>query len=303
MILVVGATGLSGGEVCRRLAGSGQEVRALVRPTSDATKKQGLKDCGAALITGDLKDRDSLMAACRGATVVISTASSTISRHAGDSIETVDLEGQLKLIEAAKANGVERFIFVSFRHDGQNASPLSEAKQAVEHALRGLNYTILQASFFMEVWLSPALGFDYRNGKARIYGSGQNQISWVSFRDVASFCAECVENPAAERAVIEVGGPDALSPLEVVRIFEQESGRRFEIEHVPVEAIEAQLAGATNSLEKSFAALMLQCSRGDAIDMRPVLEKFPIRLTPMRDYAKQVVEVKATSGQAQSSGL
>lgn len=235
------------------------------------------------------------MAACRGATVVISTASSTISRQAGDSIETVDLEGQLKLVEAAKANGVERFIFVSFRHDGQNASPLSEAKQAVEHALRDLNYTILQASFFMEVWLSPALGFDYPNAKARIYGSGKNQLSWVSFRDVASFCTECVGNPAAERTVMEVGGPEALSPLEVVRIFEQESGRGFELERVPAEALEAQTRSATNSLEKSFAALMLQCSRGDAIDMQPVLEKFQIPLTSVRDYAKQVLRAQTAA--------
>ncbi len=188
MILVVGATGLLGGEVCRRLSGEGRAVRALVRSTSDPAKKQQLKDGGAELVVGDLKDRDSLMEACRGANAIISTASSTISRQSSDSIETVDLQGQLNLVEAAKANGVERFIFVSFRHDGQNPSPLSQAKQAVESALRDFNYTILQASFFTEVWLSPMLGFDYPNAKARIYGSGESKISWVSFRDVGEFC-------------------------------------------------------------------------------------------------------------------
>jgi uncharacterized protein YbjT (DUF2867 family) len=62
MILVAGATGLVGSEVCRRLVGRGREVRALVRETSDAGKKKALQECGATLVTGDLKDRGSLIA-------------------------------------------------------------------------------------------------------------------------------------------------------------------------------------------------------------------------------------------------
>jgi uncharacterized protein YbjT (DUF2867 family) len=293
MILVVGATGLLGGEVCRRLRAKGQAVRALVRETSDMAKKQALLDSGTTLATGDLKDKASLLDACRGVAAVVSTASSTLSRQPNDSIETVDLQGQLNLVEAAKANGIDRFIFVSFRHNPQNPSPLAEAKQAVERALRDLNYTILQASFFMQVWLTPMLGFDYANAKARIYGSGENGISWISVFDVAEFCVASLENPAAQRAVIEVGGPQALSLLGAVRIFEQESGRKFELEHIPVQSIEAQMGAATNSLEKSLAALMLGASRGDVIDMRPVLERFPIQLASLRDYAKQVLEVKS----------
>ena len=98
------ATGLLGSEVCRRLAGRGRECRALVRETSDAQKKKALKESGATLVTGDLKDRDSLMAACKGAKAIISTASATISQQPSDSIEAVDLKGQLNLVAAAKAN-------------------------------------------------------------------------------------------------------------------------------------------------------------------------------------------------------
>jgi hypothetical protein len=56
------------------------------------------------------------------------------------------------------------------------------------------------------------------------------------------------------------------------------------------------MRAASNSLEKSFAALMLQLARGDAMDMRPVLEKFPIRLMSVRGYARQVVGAKAGAG-------
>ena len=175
MNLVVGATGLVGGEICRRLAEQGKPVKALVRTTSDPAKVDALEASGVAIAIGDLKDRSSLDAACQGVTAVISTASATLSRQEGDSLKTVDSEGQIRLVDAAKGAGVEQFVFVSFRNR-ENPSlqyPLKVAKRAVEDHLmeNGLTYTVLQASWFMEVWLSPALGFDFANAKAQIYGA------------------------------------------------------------------------------------------------------------------------------------
>jgi uncharacterized protein YbjT (DUF2867 family) len=146
----------------------------------------------------------------------------------------------------------------------------------------------------MEVWLTPMVGFDYPNAKARILGAGDKKVSWVSFMDVAEFCVASLDSPSAQRATIEVGGPEPLSPLEVVRIFEQESGRTFALEHVPGEALRAQVNAAANSLEKSMAALMLQASQGDAMDMLPVLAKIPVQLTSVRDYARHVLGARVS---------
>src|SRR5687768_10569259 len=101
MILVAGATGLVGMEVCQWLAGRGERVRALVRETSAASKLDTLRAAGVELVNGDLKDPDSLTRALDGVDAVISTASSTLSRQPGDSIETVDGEGQLNLVRTA----------------------------------------------------------------------------------------------------------------------------------------------------------------------------------------------------------
>jgi uncharacterized protein YbjT (DUF2867 family) len=284
-----------GNEVCRQLALRRQAVRALFRPTSAPTKVAALRGWGAELVSGDLKDRASLQNAAAGASAIISTASITLSRQPGDSIETVDLEGQLNLVEAARAAGVDRFIFVSFRHDIQVPHPLGAAKRAVESAIRDLNYTSIQASWFMQVWLSPALGFDYLNASVRVYGAGHGKISWVSAPDVAEFCVAAVENPEAQRRIIEVGGPEPLSPLDVVRIFEEESGRKFQVEHVPEQTLRQQYESAQDSLQKSFAALMLAYAHGDAIDMGPALKLFPIRLTSVRDYARHILQAQAAS--------
>src|SRR2546422_127605 len=160
MNLVIGATGLLGGEICRQLRQAGKPVRALTRATADPVKVEQLKRSGATLVQGDLKDRASLDAACRGVATVITTASTTFSRQAGDSIQTVDLEGQVRLVDAAKAAGVSRFVYVSYSHQINVDCPLTTAKRSVEAHLQqsGMTFTILAPSVFMEVWLSPALG-------------------------------------------------------------------------------------------------------------------------------------------------
>jgi uncharacterized protein YbjT (DUF2867 family) len=257
-----------GNVICERLRADGQPVRALIRRTSNPDKVHALRSLGCELSIGDLKTLIRLTLLARGISAVIATASSTLSRQPGNSIESVDLQGQLALANAARDAGVQRFIYISFRNDPSVQYPLTHAKRSVERSIADLDYTSIQASWFMEVWLSPALGFDYIHGKALIYGDGSKPISWVSFRDVAEFCVAAVLHSIASRSVLAVGGPEALTPLEVVKIFEEESGRTFEVEKVPVTKLREQLDFANDSLEKSFAGLMLQYAHGDAIDMR-----------------------------------
>jgi uncharacterized protein YbjT (DUF2867 family) len=287
MDLVVGATGLLGSEICRLLAVENRPARALVRPTSDPTKVEQLKSLNVEIAQGDLKERASLDEACRDVSTVISTASSTISRQEGDSIQAVDLEGQLSLVDAAKEAGVRHFVLISFPRVDVDF-PLQDAKRVVEDHLMssGLTYTVLQPTFFMEVWLSPALGFDAADAKGQIYGSGENKISWISYKDVAKFAVASVDNLEARNAVIELGGPEALSPHEVVRTFEELQGQKFEVQYVPEEALTEQMESSSDPLQRSFAGLMLYYSRGDVIDMQPTLARFPVQLTSVRDYAK-----------------
>jgi NADH dehydrogenase len=286
MNLIVGATGMLGGEICRLLAEQGKTVRALVRDTSDPERVSRLHGLGMDVVQGDLKDRSSLDAACRGASVAISTASSTLSRREGDSIESVDRQGQLNLVEAAEVAGVKHFVHISFPNVDIDF-PLQSAKRAVEDRLRRgrMKYTILQPTCFMEVWLSPALGFDPARASVQVYGRGHNKISWISFQDVAKFAVAALDNPRASNKVIKLGGPDALSPLEVVRLAEQAVGKQAVVQHVPEEALRAQYDAATESLQKSLAALMLYHARGDVIDMTEAMRALPVRdLRSVREF-------------------
>ena len=79
MILVAGATGVLGGLVCQRLRDRREAVRALVRASSDPARKERLRAMGVELAEGDLRDRASLDAACRGADTVVSTVSMIVT--------------------------------------------------------------------------------------------------------------------------------------------------------------------------------------------------------------------------------
>ena len=273
MILVAGATGYLGTEICRLLRERGDDVRALVRRTSNPEKVERLRTLGVELATGDLKDPRSLDAACRHVDTVISTASSTISRQPDDSIQRVDHDGQMALLNAAVANGVERYLFVSFSGNLDLDCALTSAKRAVERSVResGMTYTILRPSFFIEVWLSPAFGFDVDQGTARIFGTGDQRMSWISLADVARFTVECIDHPAAKNAVFEMGG-EAVSPNELVREVERRTGRPMAVERVPTEALRAQREQASDPMEHTFATLMMGYAQGDEVDIGPARE-------------------------------
>jgi uncharacterized protein YbjT (DUF2867 family) len=286
MNLVAGATGSVGGAIVEALRGEGKPVRALVRESSDPERVQRLEALAAEVVRGELRDPDSLERACARAATVVSGVT-TIGSLGTDSIGDVDRDGQLSLVDAADSAGVAHFIYVSYTCHVDMANPLTEAKRAVEK-LRGsaMAFTILRPSYFMEMWLGPPLGWELAAGSVRVLGSGEQQVSWISARDVVAAVVACVDNPDAHGETIELGGPAAVSPLEVVRLAKSISGRTIAVEHVPVEALEQQARDAAGSDGSIFPSLMLCQTSGDEIDPAPAWLQ---PRTSVEDYLRGVL--------------
>jgi uncharacterized protein YbjT (DUF2867 family) len=207
-------------------------------------------------------------------------------------IESVDRNGTKNLIDAAKKTGVKRFIYTSFSKNIDADFPLRNAKRDVEEYLKNseLTYTILRPGYFMEVWLSEAVGFDAANGKVQVCGDGQNPISYISYKDVARFAVKSLENPMTENAILELGGPQPLSQLEVIKIYESQSDRKFEVKHVPLEALENQMNTADDPMQKSFSGLMVCLAQGDSILMKEKEKQFGVELTTVKQFAGKTME-------------
>jgi nucleoside-diphosphate-sugar epimerase len=110
-VLVTGGTGFTGGHLCRRLAGNGVSVRALVR---DRARCRELSELGVELVVGDLRDRESLIEAVRGVETVYHIAAlfreENVSRA---EVWATNVEGTRAMLDAAIDAGVKRFVHCS----------------------------------------------------------------------------------------------------------------------------------------------------------------------------------------------
>jgi uncharacterized protein YbjT (DUF2867 family) len=288
-ILVVGGTGLVGRQIALALQRQNRSVRALMRGGSAHPKAGELKSEGVQIVDGDLTRPDSLAAACDGVDAVVCTAT-TMPAGADDGLRRVDRDGVLALIDAAERADVKKFVYTSYSGNLRRQSALETAKRDCEARLlqSGMEAVILRPTYFMEIWLGPHLGFDPMNGRARIIGAGEAKISYISASNVAEFAVSALLRQTGKQATLEMGGPQPLSQLDVVRIFERTLGVTCQLDFVPVEALQQQHL-SPDPLQRTFAALMLGCADGDVIPGAAALAKeYGVRLRSVEEYAESL---------------
>ena len=238
MILVVGGTGDLGGRVVRLLLGSGEEVRCLVRP---GTASGDLELAGVDVVRGDLVDHASLPPAVDGVETVVATATA-IGRRLADArspkIRDVDEVGMSALVDAAVRAGVARFVYVSYARRGEGlGTPFERAKHAVERRLAAtsMREVVIRPDAFQEIHLGALGRFDVVRRKVAVVGKGDTKRRWVATEDVAALVARLAleDNPPA---VVEVGGPEALTRNEAVAVAEQATGDRIKVQRLPLGA-------------------------------------------------------------------
>ena len=234
-VLVCGATGVLGFRIVSGLTEAGIDVRALVRPGTDAA---GLEALGVDVVRGNLRSRGSLEPAVAGIATVISTANSIGRRFAGErtlDMRAVDYEGYAALIDAAEAAGVGRFVYISLGGPALLAdSPFTDAKRATEARLRRspMRELIVRPDAYQEVWFSSAVGFNPATGKVLIFGRGQTRVSYVSTDDVAA-AVVALTSVSDPPEVVELGGPEAITRIEAVDAFATAMPRRVRRRHIP----------------------------------------------------------------------
>ena len=110
-VLVTGATGFTGLSLCKRLVANGKMVVAFVRSTSNVADLRAL---GVECRTVDIKDRNDVMNHFECFDLVYHVAAAYRSEHAErDEFRLVNVEATRNMLDAAKKNGIKRFIHCS----------------------------------------------------------------------------------------------------------------------------------------------------------------------------------------------
>ncbi len=208
-VLVIGATGLLGEPVARRLAAEGHCVRVMSRNRRRVTSRFGP---GFEAVVGDVEDESSLKAAMDGCTGVHLNLS-------GRGDWDLERRGALHASRVAADLGVRRLTLISGASTCEANAwfPGTRAKLEAERAVlaSGAPYTIFRCTMFME--LLPKM---VRGLRAMVLGHQPTPWHWIAARDYAAMVCRAFETPAAAGKTLYVYGPEALTFEQALRIYQ-----------------------------------------------------------------------------------
>jgi nucleoside-diphosphate-sugar epimerase len=247
--LVTGATGFIGSHLVDRLLERDDEVRALVRPSSDLSY---LEERGVELLSGDITDPASLPAAAAGADVVYHLAAMVSDWGPWQAFQAVTIDGTRNILEAAAQAGVSRFLHVStdgvytHRYLGKRMTeetPLEtrfawwdyyrRSKVAAErlawryHRDGRLAVTVVRPGVVLgerdRATVPGAIAFLHSKSAAYL-GSGRNQLPYVYAGDVGTACALAASSDEGAGQAYNLVSQETVTQRDLFASIAEEAG-------------------------------------------------------------------------------
>ncbi len=231
MIVIAGGTGRLGTLVVNRLVTRGLHTRVVTR---DPARAAHLAGDLVEVVVGDVGDPESLRRATVGAHVVVSAVHGFNGTRA-NSLETIDRDGNVNLIDAARAAAADFVLMSTVGAAADSPMELFRMKRAAEEyaTLSRVPATIVRATAFLELWVELLQQTASRSGRPLVFGSGRNPINFVSVPDVAALVERAIVDPTMRGKTLEIGGPDDLTFNELAQVVQAADARDGAPRHVP----------------------------------------------------------------------
>jgi dihydroflavonol-4-reductase len=157
-VLVTGATGLAGANVCKLLTERGDQVRALARPTADTAP---LAAMGVGVVTGDITDADDVLRAAKGSDAAIHCAAllGGASQNMAD-FEAVNVKGSRNVLDAAERLDLGRVVAVSTGTFFDTGTGLDREEAPVSREPSDDPYTVTKMAAFLDAMARAERGLD-----------------------------------------------------------------------------------------------------------------------------------------------
>jgi uncharacterized protein YbjT (DUF2867 family) len=220
VILVLGATGTTGGEVARRLIAAGQKPRLLVRSPEKAQTFRGR----AEIVQGDLGRPDSLRVAMQGVDKVYLVSAG---------VEGPALEA--KAIDAAKQAGVKHVVKLSVFGADQPVLIFSKwHAQAERHLMgTGLQWTMLRPANFMTNALTWAPTIKAQG--ACYQPTGEGRWAAIDSADIGAVAVNALTTSGHEGKGYTLTGPESMSAAQYAAKLSSVLGKPVKFVDVPPE--------------------------------------------------------------------
>ncbi len=239
-VLVAGGTGRLGTLVATDLAARGVQVRVLTR---DPKRASHLAGGSVEVVTGDVRDPASIAPAAAGMDVVVSAVHG-FAGPGGVSPASVDRDGNIRLIDAARSAGADLVLMSVVGAAPESPFELFRMKHAAEAVLgaSAVPATIVRATAFLELWIDLLRGAAGRSNRPLVFGRGRNPVNFVSVRDVAALVGRVTVERKTRGQTLEIGGPDNLTLNELAAMVAANDGDPGRPRHVPRAALRAMAA-------------------------------------------------------------
>jgi nucleoside-diphosphate-sugar epimerase len=185
-VLVTGATGLAGANICKLLVERGDHVRALARATADTGPLAAL---GVEVVTGDVTDSGAVLAAAKGSDSAIHCAAllGGASQNMAD-FEAVNVGGTKNVLDAAEALDLGRVVAVSTGTFFDTAGGLDREDAPVSKKPSQDPYTVTKMAAFLDAMARAEKGRDVVSAHpGAIFGPSpvvSNALGMTSFNRV-----------------------------------------------------------------------------------------------------------------------
>lgn len=222
MILVAGATGNLGGRIVRELRKRGADVRALVRPSSDGRKVNELKQQGVQIAEADSSDLAQLTTACEGVDCVVSSL---------QGLHDVIVDTQLRLVDAAVAAGVPRFIASDFssdftqQPDGENRNFDLRRDFMRQVDTKAIATTSILNGAFADLLLYGMPLLDFKKKQIGYWENPDWRIDFTTMDSTAAYTAAAALDESTPR-ILRIADFQ-ISPNELAAVAEAAMGEPF----------------------------------------------------------------------------
>jgi NADH dehydrogenase len=238
-VFVTGATGFVGRAVIQALRAEGCSVRCLVRRGSE----RDLRGLGAIeRVEGDVLASQTLEDGMAGCDAVVHLVGIIREQPTiGATFDRVHVQGTVNVLEAAVATGVRRYLHMSALGTRPEArSRYHRTKWLAEDAVRGsaLPWTIFRPSIIYgrgDGFVTLLADLIQRYPALPIVGTGQQRLQPIPVAQVAAGFAGALSRPATVKHTYAVGGPDAVTLVDLIDRVGRAMGRRHVRKiHVPL---------------------------------------------------------------------